>query len=710
MKRGETGAAEEWQRSILTLPDSVFFDLMKNYLGDVSTPFNKHALIRRLVKFLKQRETSSRITALLDQHDRQILTVVKILGSPTFEEIYYALEEGISYLNLQRALVNLERRLLLFREPIGHAIRLNPLLEPTVSRKALHPRVLFISHSVEIWDAEKPWMDESLLAAFLSFVLHEGLALRKSGSLTSRSEEAVLRVFPALEAFEEGVSRLGILIGSLENLGLLRREGNVLKPDLREWERLASLDTSDALVYLWSSGGQLDSGAQKRDSVPAGRLAIWLRILLSHLSTKEGIDETSLMRLGKVIAIKSRENPDNLPAAPQISDFLRHLKRLGLLASAETSHLVVNPHVPLILAGERHAGTVTALPNFEIVLTAEVNLRQGMPVALSSQIRSHDLVCSYELNRSSFQTYLNMGYRADDLLKTLERENQKLLPQNLLATIAAWQEEFEALALYEGVVLTVVEKSRELVEHVLEPYIRRKLEEGVYLLDSSEENRWRRLLAKSGFEYVPEVQRLSQDGRERISADSVLNSFGSPSVELFPEWEHDSFWDEQNAEGIRSDENRTDEIRTDEIHADEIRTDLLAELESIADRYTPQQIDEVRRRIEEKLIILKGLIRPISSRGETYEAKGLDYLGKLRLIEQAIREESVLEIIERTAAGRPRKLEMKPLRIEKSQTQSASRSDLVLVGRVIPTAEEISVKVSKMGLVRRIPSSLLSGF
>ena len=275
----------------------------------------------------------------------------------------------------------------------------------------------------------------------------------------------------------------------------------------------------------------------------------------------------------------------------------------------------------------------------------------------------------------------------------------------MVATIAAWQEEFEALALYEGVVLTVVEKSRELVEHVLEPYIRRKLAEGVYLLDSSEENRWRRLLAKSGLEYVPEVQRLSQDGGERISVDSVLNSLGSPSVELFRVWEHDCSWDEQSTEGIGSDEIRTDEIRTDDI-----RTELLAELESIADRFTPQQIDEVRRRIDEKLIILKSLIRPISSQGETYEAKGLDYLGKLRLIEQAIREESVLEIIERTTAGRPRKLEMKPLRIEKSKTQSASRSDLVLVGRVVPTAEEMSVKVSKMGLVRRIPSSLLSGF
>ena len=134
------------------------------------------------------------------------------------------------------------------------------------------------------------------------------------------------------------------------------------------------------------------------------------------------------------------------------------------------------------------------------------------------------------------------------------------------------------------------------------------------------------------------------------------------------------------------------------------------ELESVADRFSPQQLDEVRRRIEGRLILLKDLVRPIAGQGEMNEAKGLDYLGKVRLIEQAIKERSALEIIERTLSGRPRKLEMKPLRIEKTRAQSPTRSDLVLVGRVIPTGEEMGIKVSKMGLVRRIPSSLLGGF
>ena len=66
MRASKKKEAEGWQRSVLTLPDAVFFDLMRNYLGDISTPFNKHALIERLVRFLKRKEIRSRIVALLD--------------------------------------------------------------------------------------------------------------------------------------------------------------------------------------------------------------------------------------------------------------------------------------------------------------------------------------------------------------------------------------------------------------------------------------------------------------------------------------------------------------------------------------------------------------------------------------------------------------------------------------------------------------------
>jgi len=707
MRERKKKEAEGWQRSILTLPDAVFFDLMRNYLGNISTPFNKHALIERLVKFLKRKEIRSRITALLDCCDRQILTVVKILGNPTFEGIYRILEEGISYLDLQRALVNLERRLLLYREPQGQQIRLNPLLEGVVSRKALHPDILCISCDTIEADVEKPWLDGSLLTAFLSFALHNGLPIRKSGSLTGRSEEAILKIFPILETFEDGRSRLDILKSSLENLGLLEQRGAVLEPDLAEWKRMAGLDPGDALLILWAAG--------RGSSVPIERLAGLLKTILANLSATKALDATTVRRLCTIAVLRNMEKPEDLPGAEEIAEFVRHLGRLGILISAAVDvaaadFLVLNPHVHTLLAGRGEGGELTVQPNFEVTLTPEVCLLKGLPVALTCQIRSFDLVCSYELNRDSFQTYLNLGYRADELLESLKHATQKPLPQNVLVSIQTWQQEFETLTLYEGVVLSVIEKNRDLLEHLLQPYISRKLAEGVYLLDSKEEKEWRRLLVRSGFEYVPQVKRCSTRGEDQPVDKPLLRSVGPLSTELLPVWDSDLSWDGNDPSDRNDPGGDKQGSAWDEQTANELRSDLLAGLESTAARLSPQQFDEVRRRIEGRLILQKDLIRPITGQGEANEAKGLDYMGKVRLIERAIRERSALEIIERTISGRPRKLEMIPLRIEKIRPQSPARSDLVLVGRIIPSDEEMSIKVGKMGLVRKIPSSLIGGF
>ena len=734
MRESEIKKSEGWQRSVLTLPDAVFFDLMRNYLGDISTPFNKHTLIGRLVKFLKRKVTRSRITALLGHCDRQILTVVKILGSPTFEGIYRVLEEGISYLDLQRALVNLERRLLLYREPQGQEIRLrlNPLLEGVVSRNALHPDILSVGCDVIEMDVERPWLGDSLLTAFLSYALHSGLPVRKSGTLTGRSEEAILKIFPALKTFEEGRSRLDILKSSLENLGLLEQRGGVLEPDLAEWKRMAGIDAGDALAFLWSAG------ATGGGSVPIGKFAGLLKIILANLSATKAVDATSMRRLCTIAALRNMEKPGDLPSAEEIAEFVRHLRRLGILISAvagmgmPADFLVLNPHARPLVAGGGNGGKLTVQPNFEVTLTPEVRLLKGLPVALTCQIRSFDLVCSYELNRDSFKNYLNLGYRADELLESLKHATQNSLPQNVLVTLRTWQQEFEALTLYEGIVLTVIEKKRELLEHLLKPYISRKLAGGVYLLDSKEEKQWRGLLVRSGFEYVPQVKRISGRGEDHPVEKPLLESVGPLSGDLFPVWDYEPGGVKQGSAGRKhgSDEAAYGSSGAaydssgaaygssgaaygsagDERAADEIRSGLLVELESVSDRFSPQQLDEVRRRIEGRLILLKDLVRPIAGQGEMNEAKGLDYLGKVRLIEQAIKERSALEIIERTLSGRPRKLEMKPLRIEKTRAQSPTRSDLVLVGRVIPTGEEMGIKVSKMGLVRRIPSSLLGGF
>ena len=52
---------DTFQSALLTLPDDAFFELIRNYLGPVKTPFNKHTLIARLVSFLRKPEILSAV-------------------------------------------------------------------------------------------------------------------------------------------------------------------------------------------------------------------------------------------------------------------------------------------------------------------------------------------------------------------------------------------------------------------------------------------------------------------------------------------------------------------------------------------------------------------------------------------------------------------------------------------------------------------------
>jgi hypothetical protein len=72
-------AIEQWKRNMLTLPDERFFEIMRNYLGKLKTPYNKHTLIRDLTAFLQKKETRRRIISLIDEGDAVLLTALYVI-------------------------------------------------------------------------------------------------------------------------------------------------------------------------------------------------------------------------------------------------------------------------------------------------------------------------------------------------------------------------------------------------------------------------------------------------------------------------------------------------------------------------------------------------------------------------------------------------------------------------------------------------------
>ncbi|MFP4205707.1 MAG: hypothetical protein ACLFRR_06220, partial [Spirochaetaceae bacterium] len=117
---------------------------------------------------------------------------------------------------------------------------------------------------------------------------------------------------------------------------------------------------------------------------------------------------------------------------------------------------------------------------------------------------------------------------------------------------------------------------------------------------------------------------------------------------------------------------------------------------------TDEQRAEVERRIERKLIVVPEQITAAVIPRELPEARGVDYAGKVRIIEQALgRATDHLEVVDRGAGG-PQRLLLRPLRLQRDERT------LVLHGETVGERRPVALRVDKLGLVRAIRGALFA--
>ena len=78
---------QDWTNCISSLPDSRFFEIMRLYLGEIETPYNKQRLIEQLAGFIKNKANSDSMIALLDEYDIKLLTALAFIPNATQETL-----------------------------------------------------------------------------------------------------------------------------------------------------------------------------------------------------------------------------------------------------------------------------------------------------------------------------------------------------------------------------------------------------------------------------------------------------------------------------------------------------------------------------------------------------------------------------------------------------------------------------------------------
>jgi len=673
-------AVVEWREALTRLSDQHFFDLVRMYLGAIKTPFNKQKIIESLSAFLRNAENRGRILACLDNFDREILAGIRSLPSPTRGKLVQLLSGSRSFPEVYERILNLEERLLIYRtdEEVNGEYSLNPLLadalEPHVSiEQLIRPETISEPVSVPL-----P-LSDSVLAGLYGFFLHERPAVRNDGTLRKRTLDALDAAFPDLAA--RGAT-LSLAVIALRNLSLLCVHDGVLVPDRDRWNLFARCDNVSRIAYLCAAVyGRLTREALQRSGqsfldlagflIPGGRYSLNAVSRADYLVTERGGAVTGTRsRFSRILQENNREGTG--VSAESVPDRGETARMFGLLSEQDG---FLTPNAAFSDGNGDLSATVYVSPSYEVVLMPGSSLAELLPLVSFMTVASVQTVGNYEINRKSCATAFDQGATAESILMLLEKHSPSPLPGNLLFSVRDWFSGYTALSLYHGYVLKVDDSRRILFEknEELSRLVRKTLAPGVYLLDMDSPEELQDAASRAGLDFIPSV------------------AMGTPRTDPAP------------LPPLRFSANTASGASTKDLPAAstgedaEIRSALIYELEKM--KPEKEQKEALLSRIHRKIIVSPDQLDPDSVRPEKLEARGVDFLGKVRIAEQASASGSLLEIQPDSGS---RTLLGKPLSMEKK------RGDVLvkLANEVDGSIETVSL--SRAVLVRRIRGSIFS--
>ena len=736
------GDIAAWKSALLTLDDVPFFDLIRGYLGDIRTPFNKQRLVDELAGFLGRRENLQTLTAYLDATDRKLIAAISSLNEPTAAELTSFFDGELSFAELHGILLNLEERLIVYRFQDASARRLavNPILSPALEPFERDASILYPASAAQ-GETDLPRsraaLDDVALAAAAAFVERRADLFKADGSFRKKAAEEAASIFPA-DDFERAVR-------TLRGLGALRLSAAGVVVDGARLRSLAEASPFDRRAYcaaalcaselspahdlFGESGNDADedeaaeTGARRAGSpsfgrVPRERLSSWARLFVSFLDALDPALSYPPTTLARIMDTRERaaaaprkrrwEARDADPAAglrdgTDPSAFRRaavdSLVAVGLLERADDGacrRTLLNPAAPVPV--ENAANPVIVLDAaFSVVAYPEIGFIDALSLGAFLDVREAGRAVRYELTRDSAVRGFDRGISVDKMLGLLESLARRPVAQNVRWSLKEWFERYSSVCVYHGTVLVVAPDRRYLMQaSPIAELVRRELAPGVYLLSARDETEAAKALSKAGVDIVA----IPSDGPSGAEATELR-------LPVFPAITRHRAENPLAASlaAVRAASpaggaagGAAEESGESKKAVDAKLAELRALLE--AKRLPKDQRDELAARIDRRVVLSARQLVGAAVRYEKLEAKGLDYVGKVRVAEQAIAAGALVELFWRGPKGEPVRALGSPLALDKSG------GEVELIVDPAPRGEALRVPIGKISLLRRIKRSM----
>lgn len=634
-----------WADAFEAMPEEQFFKLIRLYLGEVQTPYNRQRLISQLASFIKNAENTQSILSYLDKKDITFLTAIYLIPNVS-QQTLLDFFSGIGLSDFYATLSNLSERLIIYSTKDKYSdnvcYHINPILfeplKPYLSIESIFPEHKIENHFVE----DSFCLSQNFLAAFISYIRINKIGCKNDGTIKKND-------FTKLEEiFLEQICYLQLLVNAFLNLSLLKDDGKSFILNNSRIEEFAKLSQFEqySLLCVASCCHFSREGLRK-----------YAQLLMNVLNSipEEGFSAKEVLRL-LVLASTQKENKSSFGAKSRFSQILEQTKikeqsensNQESNVSANLFEVMIESAISfglLTFSGTTENGTKIYKKNklpelipitdnipkvlnidssFTVTLMPGLSLDSLLPLLSFISIKKSGIVTEFEITRQSISVGFDEGWNPNSIFSELEKFINYELPQNLKINVLEWYKSYSSARLFSGYVLKVTDSNIAIAENnpKIKKYIKEKLAEGIYLLDISIDSDIKTFIKDSGLDFLGKIQQ-AEPSPENLSFPKL---FENPSVLISLE------------ETLKSSNKKT--LNVKESHQKITKLEELVKQKEISQ----QQKESLLYKISNRLILSENQLNSTSIRTEILEADGMDFAGKNHLIEVAIKEDDMMEL------------------------------------------------------------------
>lgn len=630
---------EVWQNSLLELKEEIFFDMIRLYLGEIKTPYNKQRLISSLASFIRTEANYKSIISFLDDFDIKMISAIGLIPNITEEILVEFFSSEYSTGEILFEISNLKERLILFtqNDPVSNKkyIRINPFITEELEHFVKIQNLLEVEPVVYYSMEDSFSITVEFIGAIVSFIKNKGCSLKNDGTIKAGDKKRLSEIFKDKAEIAE------LLIIAMFNIGLLAEGEKSLYVDEYRFDLFARLPFNHqvSLLCVSSYSRHSQEGLKKEtqlllnilSSIPKAGYPLPSIIKLAYFTTSSaaGGGAAGKSRFSQMLAAATAENGNSFENTASITERMMEsavkfglLKKLGRTeknVDIFTTNGTFTDCQKVSEYGDRPQ-VLHIDSTFTVSVMPGLSLSQFLPLTSFISIKSWGIVSEFEINRQSITNSFDSGWTPDSIFEEFSKYTNFEFPQNLKMSIEDWYNSYLSARIYHGYVLKVTQQNIVLVENNprIQKYIKEKLAEGIYLLNVPVNQDILPFIKDSGLDFMGKIS----------NSENTSEHLGFPLL--------------KDGIPLNMDENQ-EPVKINLSAANEILTGLKKKVAQMD--ISKNQKESLEYRIRNRLILNEEQLCKTNIRVEIFEAGGMDYSGKVFLLDGAAKAGDTVEIV-----------------------------------------------------------------